>query len=99
MSSILIVSKSPADVLPVFVDWRLWLAGESEQLGVAVSIASCSWSADGVDLLASPPPSVTGTVASTWIGGGSAGRAVITCRITTDAGHDVSRSVDVLVTA
>lgn len=98
--SIKAIKKATSDVRPLYIDWRPWLLREAEQLGSSVTIASVTWTGSGVNVLDTPPPALVGETAGAWIGGGTADTvASVTCRITTNAGHDVSRTITVTVTA
>lgn len=99
--STLTVYKSSTDILPVFADWSGWLTREGTSLGTTVTISTSSWSIEGsgVTLLGSPAPAVSGSITSAWLDGGTSGtRAYAVNRITTSAGHDVSRSITVVIT-
>lgn len=99
------VVKAPSDVLPIWMEWKDWLAYEAKQLGLSVTIATSTWTATGVTIDGSPAPAIDGTKARCWISGGSSSawaesgpaNAVLVNRITTDRGHDVSRSILVRV--
>lgn len=99
--SIKSTSKRVAEILPFFVDWSAWVAGEADQLGQAVSIATATWAADGgVTVLGSPAPSLSANIATVWVSGGVAGTtATLTCTATTNRGHTVVRSISIVVSA
>lgn len=84
--------KDPADALDFEVDWDTWLAtGET--------IAAVDWTVPaGIVEPASPTTEPTGTTATIWLEGGTAGEDYdIGCRITTNQGRIVERSFTVLV--
>jgi len=96
------VTKRAGDTFPLFMRWTSWLAGESEQLGTTVTIATVTWSVEGgITILGSPPPTLIGDVARVWVSSGtpSGTPSLVRCTITTTQGHTVSRSIAVTVRA
>lgn len=78
----------PDAKLDYSVDWSDWLAaGET--------IVSAAWTVpDGLTQGDPYAASATGTVATVWISGGTAGTEyVITCHVVTSAGREDDRSI------
>lgn len=76
-------TKDPDAVLDYALDWAAWLAGDT--------IATASWTADGVTV---DSQTNTTTVATVWLSGGTVGTpAAATCRITTASGRTEDRTL------
>jgi hypothetical protein len=80
--------KDPSAILDYSVDWSQWMT-------TGDSIASVTWSPiTGIVVESSPAPSFTSTVATAWIGSGTAGNTyTVTCHITTTAGRQDTRTL------
>lgn len=89
MSTLKTFSKAAAAKLDYSISWADWLpAGDT--------IDTAVWTADeGVTL---SDDSVTGSVATVWIEGGTAGSGyLVTCTVTTDDGRIDERSIALTV--
>ena len=81
-------TKDPNAVLDYTVDWTRWLAGDQ--------IATSDWLVPTG--LAKMADSKTGSTATVWLSGGTAGQSyTVTNRITTAAGRTEDRSFIVTV--
>lgn len=84
--------KDPAAKLDFTMSWVPWLsAGDS--------IATANWSATaGITISSSPAPSLSASVATVWLEGGTAGGTyTLTCAVTTTLGRSDERSFTVRV--
>lgn len=85
--------KDPGATLDFYIEWASWLS-----TGDAVSDAD--WTADTGITIGSGEyaPSVSGTKATVWLSGGTAGTKYrVTCRLTTTAGRIDDRSITINV--
>ena len=79
--------KDPSDKLDYTVDWASWLAsGET--------ISTATWTVGtGLTKSTSPVESKTGTAATVWLEGGTAGqRYDVACKIVTNQNRTVERT-------
>lgn len=85
-------SKDPSAVLDYEVDWSQWMPANDE-------IDEIDWTVTGPDesleiLSGGRAPSVEGSLAKCWLGGGTiGGRYTLACRVTTSAGRIDERSL------
>lgn len=74
--------KAPTDILDYEWDWSVWMPTGDTISAVTFTAQS------GITIEVSPAQSHTGTTATVWLGGGTAGTTyTITCQITTTAGR------------
>lgn len=84
--------KDPSAVLPYTVDWTEWM-----QPGDAIT--AVTWTPQtGITVQTSPAPSNTGSTATVWLSGGTAGQTyTVDCLITTSQGLQDARQLTVEV--
>lgn len=99
VESVKVVTKSAGDTLPIWIDWSVWLASETTQLGLSVTLLTSMWESDDVTVLGSPAPELNGSVTSCWLSGGTVAwqGTLVTNTITTNRGHTISRAITVMV--
>lgn len=80
-----VIDKDPQALLDYTVDWSSWLVGEDQ-------IASVSWTVPaGITQFAA---TFTGTTATIWLSGGSAGESYdVVCHVVTDEGREDDRTL------
>lgn len=82
--------KDPQATLDYVIDWTSWLATGETITAFTVTVPT------GLTQ-ATPAPSSTGTVVTVWLAGGTAGqRYTVTVHVTTSAGRQDDRSIQIL---